>query len=133
MSTDQDECRIKVRLPYTKGKEDAKKMLSRGTLFVDHAIGYIKIYNQVSLGASDTVRSKELFELHAWEVVIKVKKYHEDNGVFKAKAYKEDFKKRHQEMSFSGVGAHGQTDVAERAIQTVVHSARTIILYQSIL
>ena len=133
VSTDQYECRIKGRLPYTKGKEDPKKMFSGGTLFVDHATGYIKVYNQVSLGGSDTVRSKELFELHAYEMGIKILKYHGDNGVYKSKAYKEDLDKRHQEMSYSGVGAHGQNGVAERAIQTVTHSARTMMLHQALL
>ena len=90
VSTDQYECRIKGRLPYTKGKEDPLKIYTGGTLFVDHATRYVKIYNQVSLGTTDTVRSKELYELHIWELGIKVKKYHGDNDVFKAKAYRED-------------------------------------------
>ena len=77
---------------------------------MDHATGYIKVYNQVSLGGSDTVRSKELFELHASEMGIKIQKYHGDNGVYKSKAYKDDLDKRHQEMSYSGVGAHGQME-----------------------
>ena len=47
---------------------------------------------------------------------VKVKTYHGDNGVFKAKAYKEDIEKIHQEMTYSGVGAHGQNGVAERSI-----------------
>jgi len=133
VSTDQYECRIKGRLPYSKGKEDPKQMYCGGTLFVDHATGHIKIYNQVTLGASDTIRSKELYELQAWEMGVKVKKYHGDNGIFKAKAFKDDLEKRRQEMSYSGVGAHGQNGVAERAIQTVVHSARTMMLHQALL
>ena len=35
-------------------------MFSGGTVYVDHASGVIKIHHQVSLGASGTVRSKEL-------------------------------------------------------------------------
>ena len=66
VSCNQYECKVKGRLPYTKGKEDPKLMLVGRTLFVDHASGYIKIYNQVSLGASDNIRSKELYELQAW-------------------------------------------------------------------
>ena len=62
-----------------------------------------------------------------------MKKYHGDNGIFKAQAYKEDLEKRHQEMTYSGVGAHGQNGVAERAIQTVTHSARTMMLHQALL
>ena len=36
-------------------------------------------------------------------------------------------------MTYSGVGAHGQNGVAERAIQTIVHSARTMMLHMDIL
>ena len=108
-------------------------MLVGRTLFVDHASGYIKIYNQVSLGASDTIRSKELYELQAWKLGIQVKTYHGDNGIFKAQAYKDNLENRHQEMSYSGLGAHGQNGVAERVIQTVVHLARTMVLHQALL
>ena len=108
VSTDQYECRIKGRLPYSKGKEDLKKMYCGGSLFVDHATGHIKIYNQVTLGASDTILSKEIYELQAWEMGVKVKKYHGDNDIFKPKAFKDDLDKMHQEISYSGVGAHGQ-------------------------
>ena len=57
-------------------KEDPKKMYSEETLFVDHATGYIKIYNQVSPGASDIVCSKKLYEMHELELGIKIKRYH---------------------------------------------------------
>ena len=60
--TDQYKCRIKGRLPYTKVKEDPQKMYSGGTLFVDHATGYMKIYNQVSLGSLDIVRIQDICE-----------------------------------------------------------------------
>ena len=63
MSTDQYKCRVKGCLPNTRGKEDPQKMYRGGTVFVDHASGVIKINHHVSLGASDTVRSKELHEL----------------------------------------------------------------------
>ena len=44
VSTDQFECRIKGRLPSSRGKEDPDKMYSGGTIFVDHATGLIDIY-----------------------------------------------------------------------------------------
>ena len=133
ISTDQYECRVKGRLPNSKGKEDPEKMYSGGTVFVDHASGVIKIHHQVSLGASDTVRSKELHELWASEHGVSIKSYRGDNGVYKSELFKDDLKQRHQKMSYSGVGAHGQNGVAERAIQTVVTSARTMMLYQALL
>ena len=45
INTDQYECRIKGRLPYTKDKEDPKKIYCGGNLLVDHASRYIKIFN----------------------------------------------------------------------------------------
>lgn len=62
-----------------------------------------------------------------------MKKCHGGKKIFKGKAVKNDLEKRHHEMSYSGVSAHGQNGVAERAIQTVVHSVRTMILYQALL
>ena len=50
--------------------------------FVDHACGLIIIYNQMSLGTSDTICSKELYELKVQEFGIMVKSYRGDNGVY---------------------------------------------------
>ena len=131
VSTDQFECRVKGRLLGSKGKEDPSKMYSGGTVFVDHASSTIIIYNQVSLGASDTVRSKEIYELWAAKHGVSMKCYRGGNRVYKTKMFKEDLALKHQKMSYSGVGAHGKKWVAERAIQTVVTSARTMILHQA--
>ena len=107
VSTDQYEYRVKKLLPYTKGKEDPHKMLGGGAIFVDHASGFVKIYNQVSLGDIDTVFSKERYEYQAADVDVKIKEYHEDNGVYKSALFTEAVDKRHQSMTFSGVDAHG--------------------------
>ena len=100
-------------------------MYSGGTVFVDHASGVIKIHHQVSLGASDNIRSKELHELWACENGVSVKSYRGDNGAYTYELFKEDLKQRHQKMSYSGVGVHGQNKLAEQAIQTTVNSDRT--------
>ena len=63
VSTDQFECRIKGCLPSSRSKEDPQKMYCGGTVFAGHASAVIKTFNQVSLGASYTIRSKELNEL----------------------------------------------------------------------
>ena len=57
-------------------------MHSGGTIFVDHASGLGWIENQVSLIASDTVRSKQSFESFAATCGVTVKEYHGDNGIF---------------------------------------------------
>jgi len=94
VSTDQYECRVKGRLPNTKEKEDPQKMLCGGTFFVDHASGLIIIYNQVSLGTSDNIRSKEQYEMKACEFGITVKIYRGDNSVYKTKYFVEVLKTR---------------------------------------
>ena len=70
VSTDQYEYRVEGRLPNTRGREDPHKMYYGGTLFNDHTFSKIDVYHQVSLGVSDTIRSKELYEQKAAEVVV---------------------------------------------------------------
>ena len=133
VSTDQYEFIVKGRLPYTKVKEDPHKMLCGGTLFVDHASSYVKIFNQLSLGDADKVRSKETYEHESVELGISIKQYHGDNGVYKSQLLMDDLDKRHQTVSMSGVGAHEKNGVSERAVQTLVGSARKMILHQTLL
>jgi len=90
-------------------------MLCGGTFVVDHASGLIIIYNQVSLRTSDSIRSKERYEMKAHEFGITVKSYGGDDSVYKTKDFVEYLKTRHHTMSLSGVGAHYQKSVAKRA------------------
>ena len=96
VNTDQFECRIKCRLPNSRGREDPHKMYCSGTVFVNHTSGVITIYYQVSLGTSDTVRSKEIYELWALQHGVTIKSYRGDNGVYKSTLFKEDLAQRHQ-------------------------------------
>ena len=52
-----------------------------GTLFVDHASGLIRVYNQEFLGVLDTMRSKHFFELEGEAAGHTIRHYHGDNGV----------------------------------------------------
>ena len=100
---------------------------------MDHATSKIDIYHQLSLGGSDTVCNKELYEQKEGEHGVKIQSYRGDNGVFKYQVFQYDIKKRNQLLAFSGVGIHGQNGVADQAIQTVVISARTMMLHQAAL
>ena len=44
---------MKGRLDMGFRKTDSKLLMSGGTIFVDHASGFIHVANQVTLGASD--------------------------------------------------------------------------------
>ena len=100
---------------------------------MDHASGLIRVYNQESLGVSDTLRSKYSFELEGEATNHTIRHYHGDNGVYKSKEFREDLATRYQVMTYSEVGVYGQNGVVERAIQTVVNSARTMMLHQALL
>ena len=64
---------------------------------------------------------------------VTVHSYHADNGIYKSKEFQKDLNKRHQILTLSGVGAHGQNGVAEQGIQTVVNSARTMMMHQALM
>ncbi len=78
VSTDQYECRVRGRLLNTRGKEDPLKMFCGGTLFNDHVSSKIDVFHQVSLGASDTIMSKKLYEQQAAEMDINILTYKGD-------------------------------------------------------
>lgn len=58
VSIDQYVSTVPGRLPKTKGKEPKSKKYTGGTLFVDHATGYIYLHNQVSLKVGETLQGK---------------------------------------------------------------------------
>jgi hypothetical protein len=62
VSTDQYVSKQLGRLPHTRGKESANEKYHGGTIFVDEASGFVFLQHQVGLTASETIRSKHLFE-----------------------------------------------------------------------
>jgi hypothetical protein len=132
VAVDQYTCNPRGRLPHTKGKEKEHEQYCKGTIFVDYASGYIYASNQISLNAAETIRSKHDFEREARLCGVEIKRYQGDNGVFRSTEFEADLKKRGQTIQFSGVGAHHQNAVAERAIRTVTESSRTMLLHAAI-
>ena len=132
VSVDQYESTIRGRLLHTKGREPQRDRYCGGTIFVDHATGLVKAYHQVSLGASDTLRSKRKFEQEARFCDVYVEKYHADNGVFVSEEFEDELEFLGQQIDLSGVGAHHQNGVAERAIATIIGRARAMILHATI-
>jgi hypothetical protein len=62
VSVDQYASTVLGRLAHTKGKEKETEKLNGGTIFVDHATGFIFLKNQVSLRSGETVQAKQAFE-----------------------------------------------------------------------
>ena len=99
---------------------------------MDHASGLIYLTHQVSLRAGETILMKRNFERFAHTFGVRVKKYHSDNGIFASREFREEARLQNQEIDFSGVGAHHQNGVAERALQTISSWARTMLLHAAI-
>ena len=89
-------------------------------------------YHQVTFSAEETVQAKQAYEHELEQHDRKVKHYHADNSVFDSMEFRESVDILNQKITFSGVGAHHQNGKAERAIQTVVKKARTMMLHLSL-
>ena len=130
---DQFICKTPGRLLEGFGREGDNKRFHGGTIFNDAATGLIWVENQVSLGAGETILAKELFEQWLDDTAqVEIKHIHSDNGVFAAEEFKEHCKAKHQEQSFSGVGAQHQNAKAERAIQTGMWMECRFLLHVSL-
>ena len=132
VSIDQYTSSHKGRLSSGYGKTASNLTYGGGTIFVDHASGFIHVEHQVSLSAGDTIRSKRNFERLLFNHGVIVKSYRADNGVFSSTDFEAEIMKGAQTISYSGVGAQHQNGVAERAIRTVVERARTMLIHAAI-
>lgn len=130
VSVDQYISAVPGRLAHTFGGEKTSKQYVGGTLFVDHASGYVYVKHQTSTGTRETVKSKHSFEREIGEYGHKVKSYHADNHPFSSKGFMDDIESRKQTIDYSAVGAHHQNGAAERAIQTITTWARAMLLHQ---
>eukprot|EP00816_Leptocylindrus_hargravesii_P003943 CAMPEP_0196825070 /NCGR_PEP_ID=MMETSP1362-20130617/92843_1 /TAXON_ID=163516 /ORGANISM="Leptocylindrus danicus, Strain CCMP1856" /LENGTH=456 /DNA_ID=CAMNT_0042205443 /DNA_START=1757 /DNA_END=3127 /DNA_ORIENTATION=+ len=116
VSIDQYTSRKHGRLSKGFGKAPANETYAGGTIFVDHASGYIHVEHQISLRAPDTIIAKRNFERIMYDKGASVKTYRSDNGVFALSDFENAIKKEDQTITYSGVGASHQNGVAERAI-----------------
>ena len=131
ISVDHYVCKAPGRLYSSKGATNARDMYHGGSIWVDHASGYISVQHQVSLSAADTIKAKLKFEREAYDFGVAIQGYHTDNGVFTSKDFMEVLLGAKQDIRFSGVRAAHQNGVAERGIKTVVSMARTMLIHAS--
>ena len=132
VSADQYVSAVHGRLPHTAGREADKDKYNGGTIFVDHASSFVYMRNQVSLRMGETLKAKAGFEQFAARFGITLKKFRADNHPFNAAPFKADLELKHQTVDYSGVGAHHQNGVAERAIKQITEWARTMMLHSAI-
>ena len=132
ISSDQFVSSVPDWLPNTYGREKQSEKFVGGTIFIDEASEYFGLYNQVSLGAAETIKAKHSFERDSIRHGIIVKGYRADNGIYRSKDFRDDIDKFGQTLQFCGVGAHHQSGIAERGIRTESTAARAIMLHAMI-
>jgi hypothetical protein len=87
VSVDHFQSSAKGRLYESFGKTSEDKMYSGGSIFVDHATGYIHVEHQVSWSAAEMIAAKHRYERHMLDMGVTVVSYQSDNGTFGAAAF----------------------------------------------
>ena len=119
--------------PFHGRGGDLSQYFKGATIFHDAATNVIKVYPQVSLGASDTLLSKAKFEEFFKSMTgRKVQHYHSDQGIFISKAFKADCEEKKQKQTFSAVGAKWQNGLAESSVKSVFWRARHFMLHAAL-
>ena len=133
VSVDHFVCSTKGRLYSSRGKTSDNDMYDGGCIFFDEASKHIHVVHQTHLTSHETLQAKEQYEHMCRDVGIIPQTYRSDNGAAFASS---DFAKKLSEYkqihSFAGVGAHHHNGTAERAIQTIMSIARTMMLHAAI-
>ena len=131
--TDQYIVHTPGRIVSGYGREAAQNCYHGGTIYQDAASNLVRVQNQVSLGAGETVVGKTAFEDWIWNLAgVLAKHYHSDNGIFNSQLFRDDCKSKTQSQSFSGVGAKHQNARAERTIQTISYWARQMMVHAAL-
>ena len=104
-----------------------------GCIFVDASSSYVHVELQHHLNNKDTLNAVTAFEQEAADSGVTVAEYSTDNGsCFTSKAFAAHLLSSNQTVRYSGAGSHHQNGVAERAIQTIMAIARTMLLHSAI-
>jgi hypothetical protein len=99
------------------------------TVFVDHYSRLSFVYLQKSTSGEETVQAKRAFKAYAHSHGVTVLHYHADNGRFADIVWRSHMEEKGQSISYSGVNAHFQNALAEKRIQDLQHSARTMLVH----
>ena len=128
VSVDQLESRDLGFVAQLKGKLKTNRYKA-ATVFVDQHSRKGYVFLQKSLTSEETLLAKNAFEAHARNCGIKIKHYHADNGRFADNSWKKDIDEKGQTISYCGVNAHYQNEIAEKRIRDLTERARKMLLH----
>ena len=132
-SVDHFICSTKGRLFTSCGKTKDSNLYCGGCIFVDHASGHVHVELQPSLHSHATIEAKEAYEAFCRDLGVVPQKYLSDNGAaFTSSKFKKHLSAFNQTIRYAGVGAHHHNGQAERAIQTIMSIARTMMIHSTL-
>jgi hypothetical protein len=131
ISVDHFVCHNRGRLFTSRGKTSEDSMYSGGCMFVNHASGYLHVEFQTQLNTHKTLEAKDKFKQMCRDHGVVPQSYLSDNGTaFTLDGVTNMLRQFAQIIRYAEVGAdHQHNSVAERAIQTVMNVARTMMLH----
>ena len=132
-SVDHFICSTKGRLFTSRGRTKDSNLYCGGCIFVDHASGHVHVELQPSLHSHATIAAKEAYEAYCRDLGVVPRKYLSDNGAaFTSADFKKHLSAFNQTIRYAGVGAHHHNGQAERAIQTIMSIARTMMIHSAL-
>ena len=133
VSVDHFICSTKGRLFTSRGHSKDADMYTGGAIYVDMATDLVHVEFQRHLNTHETLAATAEFERMCLDAGVIPQEYLLDNGsAFTSKEYMAHLRQFSQISRFTGVGAHHHNGVAERAIQTIMSIARTMMLHAAI-
>ena len=106
---------------YTSmGKTTSDLMHAGGCIFVDHATGDVDVEHLLNFTTTEALKAKARYEKCMPDMGVTVQAYQADNSIFAACDFVNNIEPGLQNIKFSGVRAHHQNGIDERAIQSVL-------------
>jgi transposase InsO family protein len=101
------------------------------TVYIDQVSRLSFTHLQKTATAEETLEGKLAFEKYSEQRGVRIRAYHADNGIFKAKQWVLACREKGQNLSFAGVNAHHQNGMAERRIRLLQEITRTMLIHAS--
>jgi hypothetical protein len=130
---DQYKSAVLGHLPHTMGREKSSLKYSGGLIAVDASSGKVFVRHQVSLASGESIQAMHAIVQDARENGICICSVHTNNAPFNTSEFRNYI--AHElgaTQPFSGVRAHHQASIAERAIGMITSWARTMMLHSII-
>jgi hypothetical protein len=87
------------------------------------------VFLQQTCNAAKTLEAKKHYEIYARSNNVSISNYHADNGRFVEIAWQDHIRLMSQTMTFSGVGAHHQNNIAKKRICDLQDLARSALIH----